>query len=306
VTRVAAIDCGTNSTRLLVAQEGSPLATVEREMRVTRLGYGVDRTGRLDDAALARTVDVIGDYHDRALGLGAGRCRIAATSAIRDAADRQRFLDGVAARTGVQAEVLTGDEEARTAFAGATRSVGGDPPYVVLDIGGGSTELIVGQREPEALASRQIGCVRLTERCLPDDPPSRESLEAAREVARTELDEAVAHTGAATARTVVGVAGTVTTLAALHLDLPRYDPGRIHGTCLPRHAVAALTDRLAAMTAAERAELGPMAAGREDVIVGGAIVLREALDLLGTSETLVSEADILDGLALSLLAGLDT
>ncbi len=301
MTRVAAVDCGTNSTRLLVAEAGSPLATVEREMRVTRLGAGVDRTGHLDDAALARTVDVIAGYHERALALGAQRMRIAATSAIRDAVDRHRFLDAVGERTGVAAEVLTGDAEAATAFAGATRSVDGAPPYLVLDIGGGSTELITGTEGPEALASHQIGCVRLTERCLAGDPPTEQELAGARAVAREELGAAIARTQAATARTVIGVAGTVTTLAALHLGLPFYDAGRIHGTRLPRAAVDELTDALARQPAAARAELGPMAPGREDVIVGGAIVLREAMALLEGDEVLVSEADILDGLALALL-----
>lgn len=305
MSRVAAIDCGTNSTRLLVADAGAPLTVIERQMHVTRLGAGVDRTGRLDDAALERTVARIRGYHARAVELGAQRCRIAATSAIRDAADRHRFLDAVAGATGAAAEVLSGEDEAATAFAGATSAIDGAPPYLVLDIGGGSTELILGEREPSASVSRQLGCVRLTERCLPSDPPTADERAAATRVAADELDAAVAQLGMAGAGggplTVVGVAGTVTTLAALDLGLEVYDAGRIHGARLTAAAVGGLVDELAAMTSAQRAELGPVAPGREDVLVAGAVVLAAALDRLGAGEVLVSEADILDGLALSLL-----
>lgn len=326
MTRVAAIDCGTNSTRLLVADPGRdggkdpgrdggtdpdggedvPLAVVERDMQVTRLGAGVDETGRLDDAALERTVERIRAYHARAVELGATAVRIAATSAIRDAADRHRFLEAVEAATGVAAEVLAPEEEAATAFAGAVGSVAGTPPYLVIDIGGGSTELIVGDDAPTASTSRQLGCVRLTERCLPSDPPTRAELEAARRMAGEELDAAVAALGLEGGLgpgTVVGVAGTVTTLAALDLGLEVYDAGRIHGARLSARAVEGLVEQLAAMTSAERARLGPMAPGREDVIVAGAVELAVALAVLGADEVLVSEADILDGLALSLLEG---
>lgn len=307
MTRVAAIDCGTNSTRLLVADSGDPMAVVERQMQVTRLGAGVDRRGSLDDAALARTVDQIRAYHERAVAWGAQACRIAATSAIRDATDRQRFLDAVTEATGVAAEVLSGEEEAATAFAGATGSIDGPPPYVVLDIGGGSTELIVGEREPTASTSRQLGCVRLAERCLPSDPPTAGELAAARRVAVDEIAAALADLGLTdngpAPGTVVGVAGTVTTLAALDLDLPVYDAGRIHGSRLSAPAIEGLVEHLAAMTSAQRAELGPMAPGREDVIVAGAVILAAAVQGLDAAEVLVSEADILDGLALSLLEG---
>jgi exopolyphosphatase/guanosine-5'-triphosphate,3'-diphosphate pyrophosphatase len=305
MTRVAAIDCGTNSTRVLVADPGWPLAAVERDMQVTRLGAGVDRTGHLDDAALQRTVERIAAYHAHARRLGAQRCRIAATSAIRDASDRHRFCDAVAEVTGVTAEVLSGEDEAAIAFAGATSAIAGTPPYLVLDVGGGSTELILGQHEPIASVSRQLGCVRLTERCLASDPPTCDELAAAKATAGGELDAAVAALGLAGAHrelSVVGVAGTVTTLAALELGLATYDAGRIHGTRLSAEAVAALVERLAAMTSAQRARLGPVAPGREDVLVAGAVVLAAALDRLGASEVLVSEADVLDGLALSLLA----
>jgi exopolyphosphatase/guanosine-5'-triphosphate,3'-diphosphate pyrophosphatase len=197
--------------------------------------------------------------------------------------------------------VLSGELEAATAFAGATASVEGEAPYLVLDIGGGSTELILGARSPEASTSRQLGCVRLTERNLPDDPPTAGQLADARAFADAELEEAGGLVDARRARTLVGVAGTVTTLAALHLGLDDYEPSRIHGTRVPRGEVARLTGQLAAMPAARRARLGPMAPGREDVIVGGAIILLAVMERFGFDEVLVSEADILDGLALGLL-----
>jgi exopolyphosphatase / guanosine-5'-triphosphate,3'-diphosphate pyrophosphatase len=301
--RVAAVDVGTNSVRLLVAESGDPLVQVEREMRITRLGKGVDARGHLDDAALASTLHTIADYAARWTELGASRVRIAATSAVRDAADRDRFFDGVRARTGVDAEVLTGTQEAAAAFRGATASVGGRAPYLVLDIGGGSTELILGEGELLASTSRQLGCVRLTERNLHDDPPTPRQIEEATAFIDAELAAAEALVSARSARTLVGVAGTVTTLAALHLGLETYEPSRIHGTRVPLAEVARLTASLTGMTAAQRAALGPMAPGREDVIVGGAMVLERTMARFGFGEVLVSEADILDGLAMGLLDG---
>ncbi len=303
MTRVAAVDVGTNSVRLLVAEPGEPLTKVERLMRITRLGAGVDATGRLDDVALARTLAVIESYARRWHELGAERVRIAATSAVRDAADRDRFFDGVREIAGVEAEVLSGEVEAATAFTGATTGVEGRPPFLVLDIGGGSTELILGSDRPLASTSRQLGCVRLTERCMPSDPPTAEQLAEARAVARAEITAAAEVVDGGRAATLIGVAGTVTTLAALELGLADYEPTRIHGARLPAAAVRRLTAELAALPAAERAELGPMAPGREDVIVGGAIILEQVIEHFGFDDVLVSEADILDGLALSLLDG---
>ncbi|HUH07668.1 MAG TPA: Ppx/GppA phosphatase family protein [Egibacteraceae bacterium] len=303
MNRVAAIDVGTNSVRLLVAEPGEPLNSVERLMKVTRLGAGVDSTGRLDDAALARTLDCIADYAARWQALGAVRARITATSAIRDAADRDRFFDGVRERTGVVAEVLTGEEEARTAFRGATGAVSGEPPYLVLDIGGGSTEFILGVDEPEAMTSRQLGCVRLTERALLSDPPTSGEIDRAADIIDAELDAVARLFDPGRARTLIGVAGTVTTLGALHLGLDRYEPERIHGARVPIAAVHELTERLAALPSARRADLGPMAPGREDVIVGGALILRRVMERFGFGDVLVSETDILDGLAISLLDG---
>ena len=304
MTRVAAVDVGTNSTRLLVAEpgeSGSPLAPVERQMRITRLGAGVDANGHLDDVALERTLDCIQDYAERWTQLGAARVRITATSAVRDAIDRDRFFVGVRERAGVDAEVLSGEEEARTAFLGAVSSVEGRPPYVVLDIGGGSTEFIRGRSEPDAMTSRQLGCVRLTERCLRSDPPTASEIQEAYALIDVELDEVERLVHPRSASTLVGVAGTVTTLGALHLGLDRYDSEKIHGTHVSVDDIADLTARLAAMTVAERAALGAMAAGREDVIVAGALILARVLDRFAFGEVLVSEADVLDGIALSLL-----
>lgn len=302
MTRVAAVDVGSNSVRLLVAERAAPLRTVEREMRITRLGQGVDATGRLNDAALARTLDTLSVYAARWRELGAGRVRITATSAVRDAADRERFFLGVRDRTGVDAEVLSGEQEGAAAFLGATGQLGAElAPFLVLDIGGGSTEFILGTRAPEAMTSRQLGCVRLTERTLAGDPPSPAEVALARAVVDAELDAVESAVRPRRAATLVGVAGTVTTIAALHLGLRAYLPDRIHGTRVPAAAVSALTTRLLAMTAAERAALGPMAPGREDVIHGGALILERVVGRFGFAEVLVSEADILDGLALSLL-----
>ena len=303
MTRVAAVDVGTNSVRLLVAEpaDGRRITSVERLMTITRLGTGVDATGHLDDAALERTLSCIEGYAARWTELGAQRVRISATSAVRDAADRDRFFDGVRQRSGVAAEVLTGEEEARTAFLGATSDVESAAPYLVLDIGGGSTEFILGSDGPEEMTSRQLGCVRLTERAIPSDPPSAEHLATANRVIEEQLDAVEALFDPSSARTLVGVAGTVTTVAALHLGLDEYLPDAIHGTRVPADAVAAICDQLAGMTSEQRRALGPMAPGREDVIVAGALILRAVVSRFKFDDVLTSESDILDGLALELV-----
>jgi exopolyphosphatase / guanosine-5'-triphosphate,3'-diphosphate pyrophosphatase len=303
LTRVAAVDCGTNSTRLLVADAGEPLTEVERQMRITRLGAGVDATGRLDDAALERTLAVVDDYARRWEHLGATRVRVTATSAVRDAGDRDRFFAGVRTRTGVDAEVLTGEQEAQAAFRGATATVTGRAPYLVCDIGGGSTELVLGESDAQSMTSRQLGCVRITETYLPDERPSRAQLAAAIAVVDRHLAAAAERVPVDRARTLIGVAGTVTTVGALHLELPSYEPDAIHGARVPAVRVREIADRLASMTSAERAALGPMAPGREDVIVGGAVILARVLETYGFEDVLVSESDGLDGVALGLLDG---
>lgn len=301
MTRVAAVDVGTNSVRLLVAESGAPLEVLDQRLMITRLGAGVDENGRLDDVALKRTLDCIAGYAKRWAELGAERIRITATSAIRDAADRDRFFEGVRERTGVRAEVLSGEDEARTTFRGAVALVDSTPPYLVLDIGGGSAEFIRGAGEPQAITSRQLGCVRLTERCLASDPPTSEEIRAANDVIGLELDAVERLVDPSSAQTLIGVAGTVTTLGALHLGLDEYDPKRIHGASIGVDDVVRLTDWLAGMPVAERAALGPLQPGREDVIVGGALILSRVMERFGFTGVLVSEADILQGLAMGML-----
>jgi exopolyphosphatase / guanosine-5'-triphosphate,3'-diphosphate pyrophosphatase len=302
----AAVDVGSNSVRLLVlAADGS---RITREMVVTRLAAGVDRTGHLDDAALDRTLATIADF--QALWCRHGvtdRVRIAATSAVRDADDRERFFAGVRRITGVDAEVLSGAEEAALAFRGALGAVDVPRPAAVLDIGGGSTELIVGDRHDRVLAdvSLQLGCVRLTERHLVEDPPRRAEVTAARAMIAERLDaadEVFADRSVALgdAAALVAVAGTATTIGALHLGLDAYEETRIHHAVVPAAALAELTERLLGMRSADRAALGPMQPGREDVIHGGAMILCEVVARYGFDAVVVSEADGLDGLAASL------
>ncbi len=302
----AAVDVGSNSVRLLVvAGDGARLT---REMVITRLAAGVDATGHLDDLALARTLATIAGFREvwRSHGVE-DRVRIAATSAVRDAADRERFFDGVRAETGVEAEVITGEEEARLAFLGAATAVEVARPTAVIDIGGGSTELIVGDSDGEVAASvsLQLGCVRVTERHLAADPPSADQLRSARAMIEAQLDRAetvLAEQGVeiTQASSLIGVAGTATTLGAIHLGLPTYDEDRIHRTRLPAVALADMAERLAGMTSSQRAMLGPVQPGREDVIHGGALVLHAVLARMGLDEVTISEADNLDGLAASL------
>ncbi len=304
--RVAAVDCGTNSTRLLVAEPGDPMDVLVREMRITRLGQDVDATGRLAEEALERTLATVAEYAGIWGSLGAERVRITATSAVRDAANADDFFTGVRERTGVEAEVLTGEQEGFTTFAGATRLLDVARPVVVLDIGGGSTELVRGSEVPEASTSRQLGCVRLTERALRGDPPTTADRMAAVAIVDAELDEVERLVSPASASTLVAVAGTATTLAALHLGLEEYDPAEIHGASMPAPAVHELAERLLGMTVAERGALGPVAPGREDVLHAGALILDRVVVRFGFAEVIASEADVLDGLALGLLGLLGT
>lgn len=300
----AAVDVGSNSCRLLVVDaDGAP---VVREMEITRLGKGVDERGHLDDGALERTLEVISRYRQRweEHGVPAEAVRIGATSAVRDAEDRDRFFHAVEERTGVRAVVLSGDEEARATFGGVAARLDVPSPLVVLDVGGGSTELIVGGRDGDVVAavSLQLGSVRLTERLLHGDPPTGDEIRAAREEVRSRLEDGgrrLGDRGADPAEgTLVGVAGTVTTLTALHLDLDVYDPEAIHGTRLPRAVVDELTDVLLRMPVADRADLPQVSPGREDVIAGGALIVRGVMERFGHRELVTSEADILDGLVL--------
>ncbi len=300
--RVAAVDCGTNSVRLLVADlVGGEQRDLHREMRVVRLGQGVDRTGELAPEALARTRDALIDYAAVCAGLGVERTRMVATSATRDASNRADFVAMVQDTLGVAPEVVSGEQEAELSFLGATRDLDpADGPFLVMDIGGGSTELVLGTRAVEAALSVDVGCVRLTERHLVDDPPTPAQIAAA----EADVDAALALVRAVVpverARTAIGLAGSVTTIAAVALDLPSYDASVIHLSRISAEQVRATTGRLLTMPREERAALPVMHPGRVDVIGGGALVLRTIMDRLGLAEVLVSEADILDGIAWSM------
>jgi exopolyphosphatase/guanosine-5'-triphosphate,3'-diphosphate pyrophosphatase len=304
---VAAIDCGTNSTRLLVAEPDGAggLTTLTRLMRITRLGAGVDRTHRFDPEAVARTQAVLAEY--RAVmdthGVAPGRVRIAATSAARDAADREEWFDAVEAVVGARPELLSGTEEADLSFRGATTGL--DPargPFLVFDLGGGSTELAYGTDSVESSLSLEIGCVRLTERFIESDPPRPEELTGAISYAESWLDDVLrSMPGAASAPTVVGLAGTVSTVAAVEIGLATYDRAAIHHFVLTKDAAEDVFRTLVTESRADRIHNPGLEEARADVIVGGCCALVAVYRTLGLDEVLVSEADILDGLALSLL-----
>ncbi|WP_318210164.1 Ppx/GppA phosphatase family protein [Streptomyces sp. SJL17-1] len=302
MTRVAGIDCGTNSIRLLVADihpETGDLVELDRRMTIVRLGQGVDKTGRLAPEALERTFAACRAYAEVIEELGAEKLRFVATSASRDAENRQDFVNGVVEILGVEPEVITGDQEAEFSFTGATGELHGDDRRLVVDIGGGSTEFVVGNRHVEAARSVDIGCVRLTERHVRHDPPTAEEADAIRADVRAALDLAAETVPIDTAETLVGLAGSVTTVAAIALGLPEYDSEKIHHARITAAQVAEVTDRLLASTHAERAAIPVIHPGRVDVIIAGAIVLREIVERVGAHEVVVSEHDILDGIALS-------
>jgi exopolyphosphatase/guanosine-5'-triphosphate,3'-diphosphate pyrophosphatase len=305
-TRVAAVDIGTNSTRLLVADvdgADAPLRTLDRRMTITRLGQGVDATHRLAPEAIERTVTVLREYRDVIDKLGAQRVRAAATSASRDASNRADFFDVARdALGGVDLELIPGDEEARLSFVGATTGLKEPAPYLVVDIGGGSTEFVVGTDAPEGLLSVDTGCVRLTEQFLHGDPPRPEELSQAVSVVRDHLlDVARELPGVRDARTLVGLAGTITTVAAIEMGLAEYDPDRIHHFRLTRAAAEDVFRTLATETLEQRRHNPGLDPDRADVIVGGAVVLVSILRAFEFDEVLVSEADILDGLVRSQL-----
>ncbi|PJE22637.1 MAG: exopolyphosphatase [Mycobacterium sp.] len=313
MTRLAGIDCGTNSIRLLIADvEGERLRDVHREMRIVRLGQGVDATGEFAAEAIARTRAALVDYAELLRVHDVSRVRMVATSATRDAANRDVFFAMTAevlgsVIPGSVAEVITGAEEAGLSFRGAVGELdSAGAPFVVVDLGGGSTEIVVGKAAGEIAASysADIGCVRLTERCLHSDPPSEDEVAAARDVVRERVDVALRAVPVDGARTWVGLAGTMTTLSALAQGLSRYDAAAIHLSRVPFSELLGVCERLIGMTRAERAALGPMHEGRVDVIGGGAIVVQELARELGSragiSELVVSEHDILDGIVLSI------
>lgn len=295
---VAAVDIGTNSVRLLILDAAGD--ELEREMVITRLGEGVDASGMLREDAIARTTAVLARYAQAIARHHVGRVRAAATSAARDAGNGAAFLDAAERALGTRPELLTGEQEADLGFRGATCGLTRERgPFLVVDIGGGSTELVLGLDQPEQLISIDVGCVRLSERFLRSDPPAARELAACEDAVREALPAVRRAIDVRRARCAIGTAGTVTTLAALALGLPRYDARRTHHALLSRAEIEAQRERLQDATVeARRALLAEPA--RADVIVGGAIVLTTLLRELDLPRVLVSERDILDGLALSL------
>ncbi len=316
--RVAAIDCGTNSLRLLIADVDvarHALTDVERRMEIVRLGQGVDATGMLAQDALERTLRMLAEYAGQIAAADVTAVRMVATSATRDAANAADFSAGVHAALGITPEVISGGEEARLSFAGATAELAGDgtggspaPPYLVVDIGGGSTEFVLGGNglapaSDLAAISVDVGCVRLTERHLHSDPPTAAQIRAAAADIDHALDDVAAAIAVGDARTLVGLAGSVTTVAAIALGLPAYDPALTHHARIPAPDVHAVTSQLLAQTHAQRAAIGSLHPGRVDIIGAGALILDRLMQRFGFAEMVTSEHDILDGIAWSVAAG---
>ena len=306
VRRFAAVDCGTNSTRLLVVDDGG--RQLLRLMRITRLGQGVDATRRLDSAAIARTLAVLAEFRTRMDELGVGAARMAATSAVRDAANARDFLDPAAETVGVVPEILSGEAEGHLAYEGATAGLlPGTASNLVVDIGGGSTELVLGAG-PRVLGavSLDVGCVRLTERFFGHDPPRAGELSAAEAGIGAELAHAEGAvpllTELAPGSRLIGLAGTVATIAMLEQGLAEYDWEKVHHFALRSGTVERWCATLAGEPAADRLRRPGMVDGRQDVIVGGVLVLREVMRRWRFEDCLVSETDILDGLAASVRA----
>ncbi|MEY3407036.1 MAG: hypothetical protein RL038_97 [Actinomycetota bacterium] len=304
MSRIAAIDCGTNSIRLLIVEHTeSGVRELDRRMVIVRLGEGIDQTGEFSAAALERTFAAIDDFVKILSNYEIDGIRFVATSASRDAKNRAVFEAGVASRLGVQPEIISGDEEARLSFLGATSELlakGATGPFLVIDIGGGSTEFVIGQDSPASARSVNIGCVRMTERHLQTDPPSGAEIEAATADIDSAIAAALAVVPAGQAVEVIGLAGSVTTVAAMALGLPKYDRNQIHGTRLSREQIISACDRLLHMTRSQRSELPFMHPGRIDVIGAGALVLKQCIAALPQENLLVSEHDILDGIAADL------
>jgi len=305
VTVLAGIDCGTNSTRLLVVGEDG--VTLERHMRITRLGQGVDATGRLADEAVERTLAVLREYRGVMDGHGVDAVRMTATSAARDASNRDDFLAAATEAAGVTPELIGGDEEGRLSFRGATAELDPDDgPFLVVDIGGGSTEFALGRGtsgdgDPEGVLSTDIGCVRLTEKFLHSDPPAPEELSQAFDIVRGHLDDVVREIpGVVDVRRFVGLAGTVSAMAAVEIGLPVYDRDRVHHFVLTRQAAEDVFRTLATEPRRQRIHNPGLEEARADVIVGGAVILVGIMRYFDLEECLVSESDILDGLVASL------
>ena len=300
--RVAAIDCGTNSIRLLIADiDGNNFREVVRDMEIVRLGQGVDETGQFHPDAIARTLAAVDKFAAEIAKRGVEKIRFCATSATRDATNRHLFVDGVRERLGIELEVISGDEEAALSFAGAIKDL--DPsngPFLVVDIGGGSTEFVFGTSTVEAARSVNIGCVRMTERHFASDPATPEQIEAARSDIQAAIAQAAAVVPITKAKTLVAVAGTATTVAAAALDLPEYDRYAIHLSRISAQQTHDAATMFATSNREQRLALGYMHPGRVDVIAAGSLVLSEIMKATGASEFVASESDILDGMAFSL------
>ena len=300
--RVAAIDCGTNSIRLLIADiDGNNFREVVRDMEIVRLGQGVDETGQFHPDAIARTLAAVDKFAAEIAKRGVENIRFCATSATRDATNRHLFVDGVRDRLGIELEVISGDEEAALSFAGAIKDL--DPsngPFLVVDIGGGSTEFVFGTSTVEAARSVNIGCVRMTERHFANDPVTTELIELARTDIQTAIAQAAAVVPITKAKTLVAVAGTATTVAAAALDLPEYDRYAIHLSRISAQQTHDAAKMFATSTREQRLSLGYMHPGRVDVIAAGSLVLSEIMKATGATEFVASESDILDGMAFSL------
>ncbi|HZA40093.1 MAG TPA: Ppx/GppA phosphatase family protein [Actinomycetota bacterium] len=298
--RVAAIDVGTNSTRLLVAEERpGGFRPIDRRMKITRLGQGVDSTGRLSREALRRTLMTVADYIAACGEYGVGVVRVTGTSAVRDARNRDEFFDGVTQLTGRAPELLSGEQEARATFLGTASDLA-EGPKLVVDIGGGSTELIVGDRAPERQVSLDIGCVRMFEKHLFSDPPSTEELESMRAEIRSALEGAKLEVDVSAGALLIGVAGTVTQLATLKAGVPVYDPDVTHHAVMSHGDVRLLARRLESLPYDQRSRIKGLESGRVDVIVAGAEILLAVMEVFDFAEVLVSERDILDGLVIQL------
>lgn len=300
--RVAAIDCGTNSIRLLIADvQGDNFREVIREMEIVRLGQGVDKTGEFHPDAIARTLTAVDKFANEIAKRGVEKIRFCATSATRDAKNRELFIDGVKARLGVTPEVITGEEEAALSFAGATKDLPDSiAPYLVIDIGGGSTEFVLGTQKVAQAKSVNIGCVRMSERHFKSDPATQAEIESARKDIQQAISQAAQVVDIKAAKSLIAVAGTATTVAAAALELPEYDRYAIHLSRISAEQTHDVSEMFLKLTRNERAALGYMHPGRVDVIGAGSLVLSEIVKAVGAKEFIACESDILDGIAFSL------
>lgn len=296
--KYGAVDIGTNSMRLLIAEvEGGRVRWLDRRTTVTGLGVGVDGSGRMSHDAIERTISVLAGYGEALRAMGVDRSRAVATSAARDATNRDEFLDKAEIVLAARPDVIDGDEEAALAFAGATSTAAGRPPFVVIDIGGGSTEFVLGSDAPEYRISVDIGSVRLTDRALPARPAAAEHLERAQQETSRLFDAVELPTQPAHC---IGVAGTFTALSAISQDLPAYDPGRVDGSRLSVYRLAELVLYLAGLTLEETEAIPSLDPARAPVILAGAVVAEEAVRRCGLADVTVSEHDTLDGIVLEL------